>query len=1127
MKITDNSRRILLAGSATLALAAAATATPAFAVVPNETTDSEAIVDDEEVFDGVGMIITNQVGSNGIGICTGSLINPRTVLFAAHCVNDVPDTFYDGEIIRAAVGFNFDAFPGIVSWFGNSQSNPALKVFNINRIFYDPRSLQNPQAQGFIEADIALASLDTPAAGIPMWAMLFTTLPAPDAIDPVTGTGYHVNIVGYGGTGNAFQGAVEGIDFRRRAAENMLGGFLSLDDRNAVLFGPSAPFLPQNLYQLDFDSQDRSVFADINLHRDDALPNEGITAGGDSGGPLILDAANNALTDEDLIIGVLSGGSRFLGPFSAIGSTSFYQPLSLYWQYIVETNPYRYVGAKAGNGDWEDPDHWVTLLDPMYRVINEDGQIVNGLPTTPELGLNGTEGDFGAVCVEFEGPGDGCIDVATGLFEDTSPTPPAGDAAVSVTNNRGEIDITTLLAAEDVASPATLELANGDNAGSAVVTLAQAEEQAQEIAAEDDEEGPALPEPTLANGLPGASGFVPNNIDPVVSADPDVNVLPRYFDVTLSQNGVTTLSSEVTIDKLTIRGNAGLNIAAGGDLTSLIDVNQFGGTTMVNGALTSVGDYTLFAGMLGGTGTVTTPFLTSIMGTFSPATMGTTGTLTIDGNLVMSSGTTFLADITGSGASDVIAVTGAASVGGVVGLGAGIGQQVNGQGVQYTILTADGGVTGTFTETNISAILSQTFIYEENAVLMEIEAASYNTVIDGTDPIQVAYAQLFDQNRPNEALAALYGLDFEDVDTIQSTFRRLAPVTEQTVRSLSAQTINTLQNFNDTRLRISDRSSAGGKIAVTGAPLNAVQVGLSPFGQPLAIDAMGLQSGAETEMTEANLPDNVAIFLAGGLINGEVDSFPGFASKSDITGVYVSGGVEFYIGDSTMLGLSGFFNSAEGTAPGEQQVKSDTYAASLYMRHRLDNGPIIDGQFSMGSMGFDINRTVLFLNSAPTLESSSDDLLISGALGVSWDLETGIGTFSPGVEGRYASVDLSTVRETGGPVALTIERQKFKSTQARAGVDFSRKSSGIAINATAQYVHEFEDGPQLLAANFAQGIGPNANFVLAQADSNWVELGVWAHAGQGPVRVGVGFDTTIGRDTASAQVVSAKASYRF
>jgi subtilase-type serine protease len=161
------------------------------------------------------------------------------------------------------------------------------------------------------------------------------------------------------------------------------------------------------------------------------------------------------------------------------------------------------------------------------------------------------------------------------------------------------------------------------------------------------------------------------------------------------------------------------------------------------------------------------------------------------------------------------------------------------------------------------------------------------------------------------------------------------------------------------------------------------------------------------------------------------------------------------------------------------------------------------------------------------LAASSEDLLVSGALGLSYEVETGIGTFSPGIEARYASVDLSTVRETGGTLGLAVERETFKSTQARAGFDFAKQARTVRINATAQYVHEFEDGPQLLAANFAQGIGPNANFVLNQADSDWLEVGLWAHVGTGPVQVGVGFDSTIGRDTANAQVFSASATFRF
>ena len=1067
MKTRLDPRRKLMAGTAFAALSMAASATPALAVVPNENKTPADIVDSANEFRGVGMFFRAD-GS----VCSGTLINPRTVLFAAHCVNDIPEETYNVDGVPAAWSFNVNALPGFQNWFANSfRSNPRLGVFNVKRILWDARSTQDALGLGFIEADVALASLDTPAAGIPTWALLFTTLPAPGSIDPVRGTGYHVNIVGYGSTGNAAQGAVLGIDWRRRAAENMLGGFFSLDDSDNVILGPGPVTFPQNLYQLDFDSQGRDFVRDLNVFRDDALPNEGTTAGGDSGGPLILGADRNTLSNEDLVIGVLSGGSRFFGPtqpFSSIGTSSFYQPLSLYWQYIVENNPYRYVAAKGGDGNWEDANHWQTRLDPMYRIINAQGQVVNGLPTTPELGRNGTDGDFGAICVEREEPGDFCTDLATG---ETVGTFPAGSVQAT---------------------------------GGATT----------------------LPAPTLANGLPGATGFVPHNIDAITTAT--VRVDPRYFDVTLSQSGKTTLSSNVTIDRLTVRNNAGLTVNTGGRLNSLIDINQFGGRVDVNGGITSAGDYTLFAGMLEGTGTVTAPFLTSITGVISPGTTGTIGTLGITGNLVMASGTQFNVDLGSGATSDRLTVTGLANIGGVVNVGAAVGQRVNGRGERYTILTSTGGVSGNFSARSLSAILSQTFFYQPNAVQMEISAAAYSTVIDPGNHVQAAYAQLFDQNRTNNALAGLYGLDFASADTIRSTFTGLAPVNEQAVRSLIAQSVNMLQNFNDARLREADKAAAGGKVAITGRPLDLAQLSLAPMGAPHGGALMAMQDGAETtEMTEANLPDNVGLFLSGGYVTADADSLPGFARQTDISGYFIAGGIEFYPGDDTMVGLSAYYNSLEADVPLGQRVDSETYAASLYMRHAFEGGPVIDGQFSMGSVGFDTRRTVQFLGAGQTLESSSDDLLISGALGISYDLSSSIGTFSPGIEGRIASVDLGTVRESGGTVALAVARETFKSKQARFGFDYEKLGKGVSINANAQLVWEFEDGPQLLGANFASGIGPNANFVLDTADHTWGEVGVSATVGNGPLQLTVGADTTIGRDNADAQVFRGTATYRF
>ncbi|MCJ1883100.1 hypothetical protein LNY03_28735, partial [Pseudomonas nitroreducens] len=85
--------------------------------------------------------------------------------------------------------------------------------------------------------------------------------------------------------------------------------------------------------------------------------------------------------------------------------------------------------------------------------------------------------------------------------------------------------------------------------------------------------------------------------------------------------------------------------------------------------LTSPGDYLILSGLLTGTGTVNAPFTTSVMGSFAPGTATTVGTMTFNGNLVMSSGSGYLVDLGASGTSDRIVVAGAgnqANVGGTL-----------------------------------------------------------------------------------------------------------------------------------------------------------------------------------------------------------------------------------------------------------------------------------------------------------------------------------------------------------------------------------------------------------------------------------------------------------------------------
>jgi hypothetical protein len=339
--------------------------------LPPDLSAPTGLLDDGAGVTGIGQMAID-VGGGSVDLCTGTLINPRTVIFAAHCVNARPAADYGSARGGVALSFGFgtDNLTAVVEWLGNGgapeahRTNAAQALFNVEQVWYDPRSLALGPQERFLQADIALATLDTAAAGIPTWALLFSPLTAPQ----------QALLVGYGGRGTGASGDI-GIDFRRRAAENMVSLLGSLDDVDRALIGFSPGVHPQSLYQLDFDdpafgTPQASAF-DFNLFGGQALAREGITASGDSGSPLIID--------------------------KGYGTSTFYQPLFLFWDVIVANNPYRYATNRPGVGDWTDPAHWVQQMDPNYTVL-QNGQLRTGLPGTRAQGVSGDTVKFGQVC---------------------------------------------------------------------------------------------------------------------------------------------------------------------------------------------------------------------------------------------------------------------------------------------------------------------------------------------------------------------------------------------------------------------------------------------------------------------------------------------------------------------------------------------------------------------------------------------------------------------------------------------------------------------------------------------------------------------------------------------------------
>ncbi|RST51865.1 autotransporter-associated beta strand repeat-containing protein [Variovorax sp. MHTC-1] len=218
--------------------------------------------------------------------------------------------------------------------------------------------------------------------------------------------------------------------------------------------------------------------------------------------------------------------------------------------------------------------------------------------------------------------------------------------------------------------------------------------------------------------------------------------------------------------------------AAGADMTATIDAALAGtgaltktdlGTLVLNGSNTYTGTTTveagtlavngvlggstnvLAAGRLKGSGTIGS---TTVAGTIAPG--NSIGTLTVSGNYTQAPGSTYEVEVDpGSNASDLIHATGTASIGSGARLNVvRIHSGAYTMGNRYRVLTADGGLTGTY---SLAGDTSTAFVqlvdsYDANNVYLNAEKVRSFTEVAGT-PNQVAVATALDSLPQSNGLA--------------------------------------------------------------------------------------------------------------------------------------------------------------------------------------------------------------------------------------------------------------------------------------------------------------------------------------------------------------------------------------
>ncbi|MFC6447739.1 autotransporter domain-containing protein [Shinella zoogloeoides] len=196
-------------------------------------------------------------------------------------------------------------------------------------------------------------------------------------------------------------------------------------------------------------------------------------------------------------------------------------------------------------------------------------------------------------------------------------------------------------------------------------------------------------------------------------------------------NWTTTISSALTGAGGLVKSDLGTLILAGNNTYMGETIVQSGGLS-VTGSLAGAVNVAV-GGRLGGNGTIGN---TTVNGVIAPG--NSIGTLNV-GNITFNSGSIYEVEVNAAGQTDLINASGTATInGGSVQVLAGAGNYA--PQTQYTILTAAGGRTGTFTGgvTSNLAFLDPSLSYDANNVYLTMTRNNVGFQNVGVTPNQIA-----------------------------------------------------------------------------------------------------------------------------------------------------------------------------------------------------------------------------------------------------------------------------------------------------------------------------------------------------------------------------------------------------
>ncbi len=424
-------------------------------------------------------------------------------------------------------------------------------------------------------------------------------------------------------------------------------------------------------------------------------------------------------------------------------------------------------------------------------------------------------------------------------------------------------------------------------------------------------------------------------------------------------------------------------------------------------------------GTAGGSGAINGSM--EVRGTLAPG--NSPGRLVVSGSVTQFAGSMFAVDVDGATAGlgaghyDTLVLNGAGSVytaaGTIVPKLRGItGDASNSYtpaiGQTFTVVTAQGGVTGSYTGlTQPSAGLAPNsrfdVLYTPNAVVLTVTAASYARLFDGTNGNAASVGAAIDGFRGAAGVRDNSG---------KGTFATglMALSTEQLGRTLSQSSGEIYADAMDAVVQ----SSRLTRTSVSDHLLDTAVSGLTGSDTPISQRLWGTIAGATQK----------------------IDS-DGFGQGYRGTGTTMTIGIDKSVSDGAMIGGGVSYARSNASANGLGQARMNSYQLLAYAQWQGD-GIYANAIVSSGIDRYKVSRAVQLSNDTARLSATPRGASIGGDLEIGAPVRLGRLDLTPAIGLAYDRLDRRALDERGDAItALATGTDRREAFQLRSGARLS------------------------------------------------------------------------------------------